>query len=85
MPINHTYDVLIIGAGPVGLATALGLYQRGIDNILVLDQTHSFRQAGQTVDLLPNGLKALKCISNEAYQQIKLSSYTFSKPFFLVH
>ena len=80
MPINHTYDVLIIGAGPVGLATALGLYQRGIDNILVLDQTHSFRQAGQTVDLLPNGLKALKCISNEAYEQIKLTSYTFSKP-----
>jgi 2-polyprenyl-6-methoxyphenol hydroxylase-like FAD-dependent oxidoreductase len=80
MSVNHIYDVLIIGAGPVGLATALGLYQRGIDNILVLDQTHSFRPAGQTVDLLPNGLKALKSISNQAYEQIKLTSYTFTQP-----
>ena len=32
------YDVVVVGAGPVGLATALGLRQRGIDNILVIDQ-----------------------------------------------
>ncbi|MDE5076343.1 MAG: FAD-dependent monooxygenase, partial [Trichodesmium sp. St5_bin2_1] len=29
------YDVAIVGAGPVGLATALGLRQRGIENIIV--------------------------------------------------
>lgn len=77
---NHIYDVLIIGAGPVGLATAVGLHERGLSNILVLDQTRSFRQAGQTVDLLPNGLKALKLLSDKAYQKVKLSSYTFTKP-----
>lgn len=80
MSVNHMYDVLIVGAGPVGLAVALGLYQRGINNILVLDQTHSFQKVGQVVDLLPNGLKALKCINNQAYEKIKLSSYTFAKP-----
>lgn len=47
------YDVLVIGAGPVGLATAIGLRKRGIDNILVIDQTRAFRQIGQGVDLLP--------------------------------
>jgi 2-polyprenyl-6-methoxyphenol hydroxylase-like FAD-dependent oxidoreductase len=64
-------DVLIVGAGPVGLATAIALRERGIKNILVIDQTRSFRQVGQVVDILPNGLKALKCISEDAYQQIK--------------
>ena len=49
-------DVLIVGAGPVGLATAIALYQRGINNILVIDQTRTFRQVGQVVDILPNGL-----------------------------
>ena len=28
------YDVVVVGAGPVGLATALGLRQRGVDNLL---------------------------------------------------
>lgn len=70
-PQDRIYDALIIGAGPVGLATAIALRHRGINNILVIDQTRSFRQVGQTVDILPNGLKALKCISEDAYQQIK--------------
>lgn len=30
---SHIYDVVIVGAGPVGLATAIGLYKRGITNI----------------------------------------------------
>jgi len=34
--INQIYDVVIVGAGPVGLATAVGLRKRGIDNILVV-------------------------------------------------
>ncbi len=42
-PINKIYDVVIVGAGPVGLATAVGLRKRGIDNILVVDQTRAFR------------------------------------------
>ena len=65
------YDVAIVGAGPVGLATALGLYQRGIENIIVLDQTRAFRQVGQTISIFPNGLKALKYIDTKAYKNIK--------------
>jgi 2-polyprenyl-6-methoxyphenol hydroxylase-like FAD-dependent oxidoreductase len=65
------YDVIIIGAGPVGLATAIGLRKRGIENLLVIDQTRAFRQVGQTVDLLPNGLKALKYIDSQAYEEVK--------------
>ncbi|BAY09250.1 FAD-dependent oxidoreductase [Calothrix sp. NIES-2098] len=77
-PINKIYDVVIVGAGPVGLATAVGLRKRGIDNILVIDQTRAFRQVGQVVDLLPNGLKALKCVDPNAYQAVKTASLTFT-------
>jgi len=65
------YDVVVIGAGPVGLATAIGLRQRGIENILVIDQTRAFRQVGQVIDLLPNGLKAIKALDFAAYEAVK--------------
>ena len=64
------YDVVIVGAGPIGLATAIGLYQRGIENILVIDQTRAFRQIGRGLDLLSNGLKALKCLDINAYTAV---------------
>ncbi|MEM1393698.1 MAG: NAD(P)/FAD-dependent oxidoreductase [Cyanobacteria bacterium P01_H01_bin.150] len=76
----HIYDVVIIGAGPVGLATANGLRDRGIENILVLDQTKAFRRVGQGVDILPNGLKALKCLSNQAYKEVIKTAITNTKP-----
>ena len=74
------YDVAIVGAGPVGLATALGLRQRGVENIIVLDQTRTFRQVGQGVDLLPNGLKALKYTHTQAYENIKETGNKFNNP-----
>jgi len=64
------YDVVVVGAGPIGLATAIGLHQRGIENILVIDQTRAFRQVGQVIDLLPNGLKAIKSIDLTAYEEV---------------
>jgi 2-polyprenyl-6-methoxyphenol hydroxylase-like FAD-dependent oxidoreductase len=64
MNTGKVYDVLIVGAGPVGLATAIALRKRGIDNILVIDRARSFRQVGQVVDILPNGLKALRYAFN---------------------
>jgi len=80
---EQLYDVLIIGAGPVGLATAIGLQQRGINNILVVDQTREFRPVGQVVDLLPNGLKALRAIAESAYEAMgipKTDKETDDKP-----
>lgn len=35
---DKVYDVLIVGTGPVGLATAIALRKRGIDNILAIDR-----------------------------------------------
>ncbi|MFM7406873.1 MAG: FAD-dependent oxidoreductase [Cuspidothrix sp.] len=65
------YDVVIVGSGPIGLATAVGLYKRGIQNILVLDQTRTFRPIGKGLDLLPNGLKSLKYLDINAYTTVK--------------
>ena len=78
---DRVYDVFIVGAGPVGLATAIALRKRGIDNILVIDRTRSFRRVGQTIDLLPNGLKALKYIDDRAYQRVKETGLKLSKSF----
>jgi 2-polyprenyl-6-methoxyphenol hydroxylase-like FAD-dependent oxidoreductase len=47
------------------------LRQRGIENILVIDQTRAFRRVGQVVDLLPNGLRAIKYIDSNAYEAVK--------------
>jgi 2-polyprenyl-6-methoxyphenol hydroxylase-like FAD-dependent oxidoreductase len=77
LDLGKIYDVLIVGAGPVGLATAIALRKRGIDNILVIDRTRNFRRVGQVVDILPNGLKALKYIDESAYQQIKVTGLNF--------
>lgn len=79
MNLERVCDVLIVGAGPVGLATAIALRQRGIDNIMVIDQTRSFRRVGQVVDILPNGLKALKYIDEQAYQKVKQVGLEFTK------
>ncbi|MBC1221967.1 FAD-dependent monooxygenase [Nostoc sp. UCD121] len=68
---QEIYDVVVIGAGPIGLATAIGLRKCGIENVLVIDQTRAFRQIGQTLDLLPNGLKALKYLDPNAYEEVK--------------
>ncbi|MBD2343774.1 FAD-dependent oxidoreductase [Anabaena subtropica] len=73
-----SYDVLVVGAGPVGLATAIGLRKRGIEKILVLDQTRAFRQVGQGLDLLPNGLQSLRYLDYDAYEAVKKASITFS-------
>ena len=67
-----------IGAGPVGLAAATGLYERGITNLIVLEQARAFRQAGQNVDLLPNGLQALRYLSRQAYDSVKAADLSDS-------
>ncbi|NJK49102.1 FAD-dependent monooxygenase [Candidatus Gracilibacteria bacterium] len=77
---EQVYDVLIVGAGPVGLASAIALYRRGIKNILVIDRASEFRRVGQMVDLLPNGLKSLKYIDELAYLKVKEAGFEFRQP-----
>lgn len=77
---SEIYDVVVIGAGPVGLATAIGLRNCGIENILVVDQTRTFRQVGQVLDLLPNGLKALKYLDTQAYEEVKKTGNRLFNP-----
>lgn len=73
------FDVLIVGAGPVGLSIAIALKKRGINNILAIDRASSFRRVGQRVDILPNGLKAIKYIDEQAYEKlIETSSKSFT-------
>lgn len=76
----EVYDVIVVGAGPIGLATAIGLYQQGVENILVIDQTRAFRSVGQVVDLLPNGLKVLKALDVTAYKAVKEAAITLTQP-----
>ncbi|NEO74029.1 MAG: FAD-dependent monooxygenase [Moorea sp. SIO3H5] len=75
--MSDVCDIVIVGAGPVGLATAIGLQQRGISNFIVLDQTRAFRRVGQVIDLLPNGLKALNHIAPSAYEAVKQTGMEF--------
>ncbi|NJK52774.1 MAG: FAD-dependent monooxygenase [Leptolyngbyaceae cyanobacterium SU_3_3] len=77
---RQIYDVLIVGAGPVGLATAIGLRKRGITNILVIDQAREFRKVGQGLDLLPNGLRAIKYTDSEAYEKITETAFKAFPP-----
>lgn len=77
---TEIYDAVVVGAGPIGLATAIGLCQRGIENILVIDQTRAFRSVGQVIDLLPNGLKALKILDFTAYEAVKEAAIKLSNP-----
>lgn len=77
---TEIYDAVVVGAGPIGLATAIGLCQRGIENILVIDQTRAFRSVGQVIDLLPNGLKALKTLDFTAYEAVKEAAIKLSNP-----
>ena len=64
------YGVIVISAGSVRLGTALGLRQRGIENIFVIERTRALHQVGQLIDLLSNGLKALNFAAYEAVKQV---------------
>ncbi|MBN3910256.1 MAG: FAD-dependent monooxygenase [Nostoc sp. NMS1] len=77
---QEIYDVVVVGAGPIGLATAIGLRKRGIENFLVIDQTRAFRQVGQTLDLLPNGLQSLKHLDPNAYEEVKKTGLGLLNP-----
>ena len=38
---NKKFDVIIIGAGPAGMAAAINLYEKGLKNILLVERNES--------------------------------------------
>eukprot|EP00177_Eucheuma_denticulatum_P008764 GFKZ01015917.1.p1 GENE.GFKZ01015917.1~~GFKZ01015917.1.p1 ORF type:complete len:533 (+),score=53.18 GFKZ01015917.1:83-1600(+) len=56
-------DILIIGAGPVGLATAVGAVHRGAKRILIVEQAQDLRPVGNPVNLLPNAQNAIAALA----------------------
>ncbi|XP_058089975.1 monooxygenase 1-like isoform X2 [Magnolia sinica] len=51
-------DIVIIGAGIVGLATALALHRKGIGSV-VLEKAESLRATGAAIGIQTNGWRAL--------------------------
>ncbi|MFS7951612.1 putative 3-hydroxybenzoate 6-monooxygenase [Helianthus anomalus] len=51
-------EVVIIGAGISGLATALALHKKGIKSI-VMERSETLRNDGSAIGIRPNGWRAL--------------------------
>ncbi|KAJ4809921.1 FAD/NAD(P)-binding oxidoreductase family protein [Rhynchospora pubera] len=51
---NEVYEVVVVGAGISGLATAVALTRLGISNIIVLEKSDSLRSTGTAITLFPN-------------------------------
>lgn len=58
---DHVEDIVIVGAGISGLATALGLHRLGIRS-LVLETSDSLRAAGYALTTWNNAWKALDAL-----------------------
>ena len=51
MSTNTLYDVIVVGGGPVGLATAYEV-AKAEKSVLVLEQSNFFNQAGSSGDMV---------------------------------
>ncbi|KAK5992335.1 Phenol hydroxylase-like protein [Cladobotryum mycophilum] len=83
-------DVLIVGAGPIGLVTALGLAQQGIDTLLIEKRDAKKHETfGRAASIHPRTLELLEQvdITDELLQAGAIhhsySSYRNGKPIFL--
>lgn len=54
-------SVVVIGAGPAGMATALSVHQAGHD-VILLERYHQARPAGNILNLWPPPIKALSLL-----------------------
>jgi sarcosine oxidase/L-pipecolate oxidase len=50
MSSDHIYDVVVVGGGPVGLASAYQVAKEG-RSVVVLEQRNFFNQAGSSGDM----------------------------------
>jgi 2-polyprenyl-6-methoxyphenol hydroxylase-like FAD-dependent oxidoreductase len=55
-------EVVIVGAGIAGLATALALRQVGMGGVLVLERHAELRATGAALTIFPNGWMALRAL-----------------------
>ncbi|ERN12987.1 hypothetical protein AMTRI_Chr11g151410 [Amborella trichopoda] len=55
-------DVVIVGGGIAGLATALALKRVGINGVLVLEKADELRATGSALTLFPNAWRALNAL-----------------------
>ena len=70
---EHVYDVVIVGGAIAGLACAVGLIQRGVTNVLVLDKASKMQPVGASIALFSNGIKALEYLSPDVADKVKAS------------
>eukprot|EP00257_Ricinus_communis_P025051 XP_025012465.1 monooxygenase 1 [Ricinus communis] len=58
MDANEEVELVIVGGGICGLATALALHRKGIRSV-VLERSETLRAAGAGIAVLTNGWRAL--------------------------
>lgn len=63
-------DLLIIGGGPIGLATALGAIHHGAKRVLVVEQARSLEKLGQHIELHPYALNAIRLINPQILEKL---------------
>ena len=68
---DHVYDVVIVGGAIAGLACAVGLVERGLTNVLVLDKATKLQPVGASIALFSNGIKALEYLSPGVADKVK--------------
>ncbi|KAK2995568.1 hypothetical protein RJ640_000044 [Escallonia rubra] len=56
--VNSHHEIVIVGGGICGLATALALHRKGITSV-VLERSESLRASGAAIGIRPNGWRAL--------------------------
>jgi len=76
---KQLYDAVIVGAGLAGLATAVGLFERGITNIVVLEKAQALRPVGASIALFENGLRALEYLSPSVAERARASCLPIEK------
>ncbi|XP_058217170.1 monooxygenase 1-like [Rhododendron vialii] len=56
---EHNRDIIIVGGGICGLATALAFHRKGIEKVVVLEKSEKLRATGAGIITRPNGWRAL--------------------------
>lgn len=69
--LSPVLDLLIVGAGPVGLSTAVAALHRGARRVLVVEQARAFQPVGKSLDLMPNAVRTLSALSPQVQEGIR--------------